>query len=259
MNKKLNNKTNKNGKLSPKAFVLIVVLAFIAIAAIIAVPIIVHNLTYEPQLSDIKTDFDNYTLTVRHKGECGREKEYELILINNTENVAKFRDVLSPDLEDSEIIRYYVPSEGKYYQKYLAGRWNYNTLVSRFVMPNERIRETLSFMRDSHGKKLSNKNGLFIYGVYDPVQEEKVYENVNDIMALGNDFGSGKFESIKAKIFLQRSGEVSKIIFYPKGAGKTEGFQVDSDYIQDCDEVIWEFSDINKTTLNYKNDLWEYL
>ena len=90
-------------------------------------------------------------------------------------------------------------------------------------------------------------------------KEKKVYENVNDIMALGNDFGSGKFESIKAKIFLQRNGEVSKIIFYPKGAGKTEGSQVDSDYIQNCDEVIWEFSDINKTTLNYKNDLWEYL
>ena len=50
MGKKLSNKKNKKGDLSPKAFVIIVALAFIAIAAIVAVPIIVHNLTYEPQL-----------------------------------------------------------------------------------------------------------------------------------------------------------------------------------------------------------------
>ncbi len=233
-------------------------LSAIIFLAIIITVCIVLRVSYEPLLSDMETHYDSLSLRVDFKGSDCDLYEYQSIKIDNKNGIAYFDNVLSSSIEESRIRRYFLRNEKNYdklyYQKYLAGQWQYNSLPSNFKYPNERLNEVLEDIKKSSGDKLSIDNDMIVYGISDFIDGKKIYEHVNSIAALGNDYGSDLYASMKAKVYLQKNRRISKIIFYPKSLPK----QAMSDVIGKCKEVTWSFSDINKTVINYKDELWEY-
>lgn len=222
-------------------------------------------------LKDLKTSYSSMTLKISYNDNCANKVDYKIDF--KTHDTFGVMD--NATSEEYNCKRYFLGSNGKTYQKIYAADWK--TYEFKKDYPDSRVKKVLEAIKNSQGELLTDDGDIAVFGITDLNDPKMVYAEVNNLSAFGNEWGASNYQSLSAKVYLQKSGVINKIIFYPVSksqetswavyatntrimylptTGVLEKTSADFDSIRKCKEVIWSFSDINSSAVNYKEDLW---
>lgn len=123
------------------------------------------------------------------------------------------------------------------YQKYLASDWRDMQVDSKFVLPDTRIERVLNNIKSSDNELISSDKEMAVFGITNIKDANSVYVNLNSLIAFGNNWNISSYSSLEAKIYIERSGFINKIIFYPSGKDKKKNGWRNGDYICECDNI----------------------
>ena len=230
-----------------------IVAIFIAITAVLAVLIFLALSSSKPitSLSELKTDLESVTLDITFGNYCSVNKTYEIDFKKHDSLVTQ------EDASESTYFSklYFLGSkENAVYQKYLSNSWQKIETNEGFTLPDAIVKQILESLKDSESEKTNGEGGSLIFDVKEVKDAETVYASVNGLVGFGNNWGAKNFKSITAKAYLKSSGNIEKIVFYPVGiVEKTEWDAFDA--ISECEEVIFTFSNINRTKVEYQEVL----
>lgn len=163
-----------------------------------------------PTFRNMQTDYDNYSLRVDLSDNCHSETSLNqhIYKIDNQNNIAYVEEIINPDIKESKIRRYYLNYEKNYrklyFQKYLAADWQYNNLPSNYEYPNSKIKKVLNYIKEASSDAISENKEEAIYGISFFKNEEDVYQNVNSLAVLGNDWTSNHFNENQARYWYYR-------------------------------------------------------
>ena len=251
MAKRKSKKKSQNDRLSIliKFGVIMLVLGIIA-----AVYFVIYN-NREAELSNLKTKYDSISIDFKYSDDCYDDRTYKIDF--NKHDTFTVQSDATEEKYNSK--RYILGSEdGKVYQKYLASDWRDMQAASDFVMPDTRVTRVLEKLKSSKGEKISSNDGIFVFGITSIGDADSVYQDLNSLTAFGNNWEISSYSSLEAKVYIERNGNINKIIFYPVGKDKKNGWR-NGDYIGECESITWTFYDHNKTSVNYKEDLWNVI
>lgn len=203
----------------------------------------------------MRTKYDSISIDFKYSDDCSDDRAYKVDF--------KKHDTFTVQSDATEekynSKRYFLGSlDGKVYQKYLASDWRDMQVDSKFVLPDARIERVLNNIKNSNNELISSDKEMAVFGITNIKDANSVYVDLNSLTAFGNDWDISSYSSLEAKIYIERGGFINKIIFYPSGKDKKNGWR-NGDYICECDNITWSFYDHNKTIVNYKEDLWNVI
>ena len=259
-----------------KAFLAVCVFG-IAVAGVFLFSVFIRN-NRDITLSDLKTHYSSLSLKVSYNTDCADEVRWKV----DYRTGDSFGEIENGTEDKYNCKRYFLGSREQMYRKVFGSEWEIYDFRGEF--PDSRITKVLEYISRSDGELLTKEdNGIFVFGVKTLNRPQEIYEYLNDISALGNDWGSENYSSLSAKVYVHQNGDISKIIFYPKSkrtdaswyryatntrlmllttkimSYEKEKNTADYDYIRSCSEITWTFSNLDGTEVNYKEDLWNVL
>ena len=242
-------KTIRENEDMPLIFPIICIVALILGAAIVG--FVISN-NHEAGMNELKTKYDSISVDFEFSNDCNDDRTYKINF--NTHDT--FTAQIDIDDEDSDLKRYFLGSEdNKVYQKIYAGSWKDVDARSDFIMPDTRITRILEKIKGSASEKISFNDGISVFGIINIKDSETIYQDLNSLTALGNNWKISNYSFLEAKVYIERNGNINKVVFYPTGKDKESGWR-NGDYIAKCKDITLLFYDHNKTIVNYKEDLW---